>query len=77
MGTHRRARKRSADLEVNMTLVTVKDAVKETGLSERTIRRWMSDGKLPYVRIGSSQNPPVRIRRRDLLALVRPGESAA
>lgn len=58
-----------------MTLVTVKEAVKETGLSERTVRRWMAENKLPFVRIGSSKNPPVRIRRRDLLALIRPGEA--
>lgn len=58
--------------EGDMTLVTVEDAVRETGLAERTIRRWMKLGRLPFVRLGVGKKPPVRIRRRDLLRLVRP-----
>lgn len=61
------------NLEADVTLVTVKDVVRDMGLAERTIRRWMADGRLPYVRIGGGKRPPVRIKKRDVLALMRPG----
>jgi excisionase family DNA binding protein len=38
------------------------------GLSPWTIRRWLSDGKLPRVKIGSR----TMIREQDLIAIAKP-----
>jgi excisionase family DNA binding protein len=33
---------------------TVRDLCQQTGLAERTIRRWIADGRLDVVRVGRS-----------------------
>jgi len=60
-----------------MRLLTVEEVCEITKLHERTIRKWMADGKLPFVRIGEGKAPPVRVRYRDLMATIHPGAPAA
>lgn len=52
-------------------LLTTKDAAQILNVSQRTIRRLIASGSIPAVRIGRS----VRIRRRDLVALIGSGET--
>ncbi len=63
--------------EDSMTLLTVAEACDMLKLAERTVRLWMAEGKLPYVRLGDSKGAPVRLRKRDVIALQRPGAPAA
>ena len=58
-------------------LLTVEEVCEITRLAQRTIRSWMASGRLPYVRIGGEGKVPVRIRRSDVLALIRPGAPSA
>lgn len=58
-------------------LLTVGEACELLKLAERTVRQWMASGRLPYVRLGDGKGAPVRIRKKDLLALQRPGAPAA
>lgn len=53
-------------------LISVKEAMAITGLCEKTIREWIDQGKLPAFRLGEGKRPPIRIKRRDVLALLRP-----
>lgn len=45
--------------------LTVEEAAKHLNVSQRSVRRWLSDGTLPYVKVVGR----VRIRRDDLDAL--------
>jgi len=63
--------------EDGMTLMTVEEVVDLLKLSERTVRLWMANGKLPFIRLGEGKAPPVRIRKKDVLSLMRPGAPAA
>ena len=53
-------------------LIDVKEAMALTGLCERTIREWIDQGKLPAFRLGEGKRPPIRLKKRDVLALLRP-----
>ena len=55
-----------------LILLTVAQAGEILTLHERTVRQWMADGRLPWVRLGDGKGAPVRIRKRDVLALIRP-----
>lgn len=43
-------------------LLTIKDVVEELQVTERTVRRWIADGKLKAVKIGGGW----RVHPRDL-----------
>ena len=45
--------------------MTVAEAAHDLGVSQRSVRRWLSDGTLPYVKVVGR----VRIQRDDLDAL--------
>ena len=45
--------------------MTVAEAAHDLGVSQRSVRRWLSDGTLPYVKVVGR----VRIQRGDLDAL--------
>lgn len=47
------------------TEMTVAEAAHDLGVSQRSVRRWLSDGTLPYVKVVGR----VRIQRADLDAL--------
>jgi len=47
----------------------VKEAAAKSGMSEATIYRWISDGRLPAYRMGLRQ---IRIKKDDLDALLTP-----
>lgn len=47
--------------------MTVAEAAHDLGVSQRSVRRWLSDGTLPYVKVVGR----VRIQRVDLDALKR------
>lgn len=47
----------------------VKEAAARSGLSEATIYRWISEGRLPAYRMGPRQ---IRINKDDLSALLTP-----
>jgi excisionase family DNA binding protein len=44
------------------TLLTIKDVAQRLQVSERTIERWMEDGKIAFIKIGKS----VRMREEHL-----------
>ena len=48
------------------------DAAGYLGVSVRTIRQLISDGRLPASRLSSARNGLVRLRRADLDALLTP-----
>jgi hypothetical protein len=52
--------------------ITVEDAVWITGLSERTIRKYVAEGVVPSFRIGTGKRKLVRMRKRDVLGLMKP-----
>lgn len=47
---------------------TVKEVADMLGLAEITIRKWMQDGKIKYVKIGRSS----RIERKEIEKLIKP-----
>ncbi|MGY4712893.1 helix-turn-helix domain-containing protein [Mycolicibacterium sp. CBM1] len=53
---------------------SIKAAAAEFGLSEKTIRRWIADGRLRAYRIGPKM---IRVDRESLLNLARPIGGAA
>jgi excisionase family DNA binding protein len=48
-------------------LVSVREAMAMTTLAERTIRRYITEGRLPAVRVGPKA---IRLRRSDVEALI-------
>lgn len=50
-------------------LLDVRGVRAETGVSDRTVRRWIADGRLPAVKVAGRL---LRIRRADLEALLQP-----
>lgn len=50
-------------------LITVKTAATKTGYTDRTIRSWISDGRIPAYRVGPRG---IRIKESDLDDLMRP-----
>lgn len=48
------------------------DAADYLGVSVRTIRQLISDGRLPAYRLSAARNGLVRLRRADLDALLTP-----
>lgn len=36
------------------------------GISTRTLRRWVNDGKLSHIRLGDFDQSPIRFRRADV-----------
>lgn len=51
-------------------LFTVQEAAQYLAVSEATIRRYISDGKLPAYRLGNERL--IRVRRQDLEGLLSP-----
>jgi excisionase family DNA binding protein len=49
--------------------LTIKQAARLVQCSERTIRRWIDDGKLPAVRVGKKF---VRVSEADLQKIMQP-----
>ncbi len=54
-------------------LLRVDEAAKRLGLSPFTVRKWMSDGKLPTVRLSKGA---VRVREQDVEAIIAANLSA-
>ena len=53
-------------------LISIKESAHRLSVSTSTMRRWIAQGRLPYVRLGRI----LRIRTADLSALVRIGLSS-
>lgn len=51
------------------TYLSLKDAANRFGVSERTIRRRIAEGKLPAFRVGPRS---IRVTAEDVAALARP-----
>ena len=60
-------------------LLSVSEAARWLGVSETTVRRRVTDGSLPAVRLGPTERHPLRIDERELEEFVYgdPGEEAA
>jgi excisionase family DNA binding protein len=54
-------------------LLRVKEVAAILGVHEYSVRRWLSKGALPFVKVGGR----TRIRRSDLERFIRPGKPAA
>lgn len=54
-------------------LLSLPEVADELGMSVITIRRWISTGKLPAVRVGGLQ---IRVRRSDLESVMTPIQPA-
>jgi excisionase family DNA binding protein len=52
-----------------LRLLTVPDVAQRLQVSERAVRRWIAEGRLPAVRLGRA----VRIRPADLAQLITTG----
>ncbi|ETD31217.1 excisionase [Williamsia sp. D3] len=50
-------------------LLSMAEVADELGMSVITVRRWISTGKLPAVRVGDHQ---IRVRRGDLESVMTP-----
>ena len=57
-------------------LLTVREVVDLLKLSERTIRAWIADRRLPAVQLGGP-NGPVRVSRAAVADLLRPAGNAS
>jgi excisionase family DNA binding protein len=62
----------SSSLKPESGLATPREAAALLGLSEKCIRRWISDRRLPAVHVGRC----VRIRRSDLAKVIAGGLAA-
>ena len=51
--------------------VSVRVAAERCGVMEKTIRKWLAQRRLPYVKFGKSQTSPVRIPEEALDRLIR------
>lgn len=51
-------------------LLTKEQAAEYSTFSYSTIRRWMEEGLLPYIKIGNGRGARVRIRRSDIDAMM-------
>lgn len=59
--------------EDDMSLITVEKACEILQFTERYVRKLIKLGKLPVVTINlGGERDPVRLRKRDVLALIRP-----
>ena len=54
----------------SVRLYKVKELVIILGVSDRTVRKWMADGKIKYVKFGRN----VRIEAEELEKFIRGGE---
>ena len=54
-----------------MTHLTVKAAAERLGVTEKTIRKWLAERRLPYLKLGKSQTSSVRIPEKALERLIR------
>ncbi len=59
----------AANPEALPARVSIQTAAAVMGLSEKTIRRWISDGKIKAYRLGSRV---IRVDRDSLLAMQKP-----
>ena len=57
---------------VEKELLSVQETAQHLGVSESTVRRYISDGRLPAYRLGDERL--IRIRRGDLQGLLIPIE---
>jgi excisionase family DNA binding protein len=62
----------TAPQEDDEMFIDVNEAVRLTGLTERCVREWIANGKLKSYRLGDGQRKLVRLKRRDVLALIKP-----
>jgi excisionase family DNA binding protein len=53
------------------TLLTIKEVSRELSLSTRTVHKLIKSNEIPAVKLGESNNSPVRIRRGELDAWLR------
>jgi excisionase family DNA binding protein len=56
---------------MQMTHLTVKAAAERLGVTEKTIRKWLAERRLPYLKLGKSQTSSVRIPEKALERLIR------
>ena len=56
--------------EIQRELLSVKEAAQFLGVSESTVRRYISDGRLLAYRLGNERL--IRIKRQDLYELLSP-----
>ena len=54
------------------SLMTIRQVAKALTLNEWTVRDWISDGRLPAVKLGPGERAPVRIRESDVEKLLIP-----
>jgi excisionase family DNA binding protein len=52
-------------------LVSPSEAAALFGVTPKTVRRWVTDGDLAAVKVGSSANSPVRIPMSEVVARLR------
>jgi excisionase family DNA binding protein len=50
---------------------TVKEAATLLGVAEKNVRKWMSERRLPYLKLGKAQTSPVRISEAAVERLIR------
>ena len=53
------------------TFVSPARAAELLGVSRRSVYRWVGQGTLPALRVGSAANSPLRIRTGDLVEQLR------
>jgi excisionase family DNA binding protein len=54
-----------------MNHVTVKVAAVRLGVNEKTIRKWLAERRLPYLKLGKAQTSSVRIPEKAIEKLIR------
>ena len=57
---------------IEKELLSVQETAQHLGVSESTVRRYISDGRLPAYRLGDERL--IRIKREDLQGLLSPIE---
>jgi excisionase family DNA binding protein len=59
-------------VQAHSGLATIQEASEALGVSQKAVRRWVADRRLPAVRVGRC----VRIRRTDLARVIANGLAA-
>lgn len=57
---------------VKQSCYTIKQAAERLAISQETVRRLISSGKLPAYRVGGSRRGCIRINEADVDALMKP-----
>ena len=60
---------------MNPDLLTKTDVANMLQINVRTVDAWRKSGKLPYIKLGTDKNSPVRFRRDAVQAFIDAGIS--